>query len=105
MSYFPPEGLTGIHEVTAAIAMPKFDSTKAAVKTSGDAVNVALRPEVIAGLKEYVAIIASLYRENQFHNFEVCSAFFESFSPNKDKIAHRLVVQSRSACLPRYNEC
>ena len=73
ISYFPPEGLTGIQEVKEAIEMPRFDSKKAAISVSGDTTNVNLKPEVLAELKEYVATIAGLYRDqNQFHNFEVC---------------------------------
>jgi hypothetical protein len=107
ISYFPPKGLTGIQEVTAALEMPKFDTTKVAIRTPGDSANVALRPEVVAGLKEYVSTIASLYRDqNQFHNFEVCTscAFFLSCSPN-DIVAHSLAVSFSQACMPCYNEC
>jgi hypothetical protein len=105
ISYFPPKGCTGIQEVTAALEMPKFESTKAATRTTGDTVNVTLRPEVVAGLKEYVATIASLYRDqNRFHNFEVCTAraFLPSCSPNDTFCPQslRFLLPSMPAMLP-----
>ena len=70
-SYRPPEGRTCMQEVKTVIAMPKFDSNKTSFTTEGDYTKVIISPEVFSGLREYVATISSLYRDNNpFHNFE-----------------------------------
>lgn len=62
-----------MQEVKTIIAMPKFDSKKTSFTTEGDYTKVAINHEVVAGLREYVATISTLYRDNNpFHNFEVC---------------------------------
>jgi hypothetical protein len=66
--YNPPEGVTCLDEVKEVIQMPKFD--KCAAMAVNDHLNVAIDPDVISQLREYIAIIASAYRDNPFHNFE-----------------------------------
>lgn len=71
ISYFPPEGSTCMEEVKTVIGMPKFDSKKVSFTTEGDYTKVVISPDVFTGLREYVATISSLYRDNNpFHNFE-----------------------------------
>jgi hypothetical protein len=57
-----------VDEVTEIIQLPDFDE-RAANKI--DASAVKLSPEVISQTKRYVTLIASMYKQNPFHNFEV----------------------------------
>ena len=59
-----------MQEVTTVIEMPKFDSKKAAAFASGDYSRVVI-PTVVAGLREYVTIISSMYHSNPFHNVRI----------------------------------
>ena len=69
--YCPPEGRTCMQEVKTVIAMAKFDSKKASFTTEGDYTKVTLDAEAVSGLREYVATISTMYRDNNpFHNFE-----------------------------------
>ena len=67
--YQVPKGKTCIDEARGVIEMPKFNE-KAAAKT-GNHRAVEVSTEVVASsLREYVTIIASMYRNNPLHNFE-----------------------------------
>jgi hypothetical protein len=67
-SYFPPNGRTCIQEVQEVIMMPKFDASIRAPK--GDALQlVQVDGVVVRELEEYVTAIASMYKQNAFHNF------------------------------------
>ncbi|GKZ01341.1 hypothetical protein MPSEU_001085100 [Mayamaea pseudoterrestris] len=63
-----PEDLIGINEVVEAILLPHYDAKKEAIE--GDWHEIEIEPVVMGQLREYVSIIASMYRENPFHNFE-----------------------------------
>lgn len=54
-----------VDEITEVIEMPPFDE-----RVVGDPQSVDLGPTVRSQLREYVGVIASLYRDNAFHNFE-----------------------------------
>jgi Adenylate and Guanylate cyclase catalytic domain/3'5'-cyclic nucleotide phosphodiesterase len=58
-------------EVTEIIALPEFDSS--AAMRMQDPEKIELPPEVAIQLREYIIGIASMYRENPFHNFEHAS--------------------------------
>ena len=65
--YLPPNGRTALEEVTEVISLPRFcEKTFAA---ADDHRQVTLDPTVLKELREYVAIIASRYHDNPFHNF------------------------------------
>jgi hypothetical protein len=57
-----------VDEVTEIIQLPNFDE-RATNKVDVSAVK--LSPEVISQTKRYVGLIASMYKQNPFHNFEV----------------------------------
>lgn len=62
-------GKTALDEVQEVIAMPKYNPKLAAKEADPSSINLDLN--VIAQLENYVTTIASLYRDNPFHNFEV----------------------------------
>lgn len=63
-----------MQEVKTVIAMEKFDPKKASFTTEGDYTKVSISADVISGLREYVATISTMYRDNNpFHNFEHAS--------------------------------
>ena len=64
-------GLTVIDEVKEIIELPEFD-VKAA-RNQQDPSMVQLDPAVESQLFDYVALIASMYRDVPFHNFEHAS--------------------------------
>ena len=66
--FFPKKGSTCMSEVKTVIEMPKFDK-KAASFTIGNYSQVAISSKVVASLREYVSIIASMYHDSPFHNF------------------------------------
>jgi hypothetical protein len=61
-------GRTVLDEVVEIIELPRFNAVD-----EGDGVVVDLAVEVEDQLREYVRIIASMYNENPFHNFEHAS--------------------------------
>jgi class 3 adenylate cyclase len=63
-------GSSTIDEVREIIKLPRFN--KAAAMKQEDPENVVLDPKVAQQLHSYVCNIAAIYRENPFHNFEVC---------------------------------
>jgi hypothetical protein len=60
-----------LEEVTEIIKLPNFDPR--AFKDHVDPNTVVLDPKVVSQLKRYVTIIAAMYRNNPFHNFEHAS--------------------------------
>jgi hypothetical protein len=68
MRYKPEEGKTSLDEVAEVISLPRFcEKTFAA---ADDFRQVSIAAPVLKELREYVAIIASRYNDNPFHNFE-----------------------------------
>jgi hypothetical protein len=63
---FNPEGKACLDEVTEVIKLPKFDAKVAALENKEKIIN----SEVSSQLREYVSVIASMYHDNPFHNFE-----------------------------------
>ena len=55
-------------EVQEIIALPEYDSSVASLQKHPD--TVELSGEVKEQMRAYVSCIASMYRENHFHNFE-----------------------------------
>jgi len=66
--YMPKEGATALDEVAEVILLPRFNAK--AVVVPKDVREIELDNNVLIQLREYVAIIASTYRDNPFHNFE-----------------------------------
>ncbi|KAL7562125.1 hypothetical protein ACA910_019867 [Epithemia clementina (nom. ined.)] len=62
---------TVLDEVKEVIMLPEFDP--AVAKASRTAKQVALSPTVMAQLREYITLIATMYTDNPFHNFEHAS--------------------------------
>lgn len=62
-------GSTALDEVTEIITLPQFNQQVAKKKTRPE--DIELSVEVITQLRDYVTTIASMYRDNAFHNFEV----------------------------------
>ena len=60
--------LIGIDEVVETICLPKFDAEAEISEKVWREVD--LEKEVYEQLREYISIIASMYRDNPFHNFE-----------------------------------
>lgn len=60
---------TVLEEVQELIRLPKFDPT---CKAEFDAESVVLDPVVPRQVRSFVTAIATMYRKNPFHNFEVC---------------------------------
>lgn len=93
-----------VDEVTEIIQMPDFDDRLSSKKI--DINSVQLSSDVINQTKRFVSLIASMYRENPFHNFEVCE---------KDCLQNSLHVGSLTitnvtsycvkACIPCDNVC
>lgn len=77
-----------IEEVTEIIALPKFDPS--AHKNQADPSKVTIPEEVLKELKLYVCSIASMHRDNYFHNFEHASHVTMSVS----KLLSRIVAPS-----------
>lgn len=63
-------GSSALDEVTEIITLPQFNEKTNKKKTRPDDVELSI--EVITQLRDYVTTIASMYRDNPFHNFEVC---------------------------------
>jgi hypothetical protein len=61
------EGKTCMDEVEDVIVMPHSTTT---ASQDGAYKTLKLDEDVVANLREYVATIASLYRNNKFHCFE-----------------------------------
>ena len=68
-TFIPPEGTTCMEEVKHVIHMPRFDSTRK-VHQTGKYKGVSVDDEIVKELTDFVAAIASMYRDNPFHNFE-----------------------------------
>lgn len=66
---WPKSGLTPLEEVQEIIHLPEYDAFVAKHEPPSDSIEID--PEVVAQLNDFVRIIASMYRSNPFHNFEV----------------------------------
>ena len=64
-------GSTALDEVTEIITLPQFDPNAHKTRTSPE--DVVLDEAIVAQLRDYVTTIASMYRDNPFHNFEHAS--------------------------------
>lgn len=71
-------------EVEEVISLPKYEATKEAV----DPMDLKLGADVAAQMRDYISILASLYRENSFHCFEHASHVTMSVS----KLLSRIVA-------------
>lgn len=61
--------VSALNEVKEIISLPRFDA--AAIKKTHDPDAVILDASIQNELREYVTSLASMYRGNPFHNFEV----------------------------------
>jgi hypothetical protein len=68
-----PPGRRALDEVVEVIDLPTFDPSCAAASVVEDVDTdaVELDEEIETELRDYVTAIASMYRDNFFHNFEV----------------------------------
>jgi hypothetical protein len=64
-------GTTILDEVKESIMLPRFDAE--AAKHESHPEDIVLGGDVESELRDYVATIAMMYRENPFHNFEHAS--------------------------------
>lgn len=69
--YRAPPGQMVLDEVKEVIELPKFDPQTMSSIASFDSKKVEISKEAISQLTNYVSIIASMYHDNAFHNFEV----------------------------------
>jgi 3'5'-cyclic nucleotide phosphodiesterase/Adenylate and Guanylate cyclase catalytic domain len=65
------EQSTVMEECSEVIHLPKFDASAFTAHVDPD--TIELDKKVVAQLKRYVSIIAAMYRNNPFHNFEHAS--------------------------------
>lgn len=65
------DGRTVLDEVAEVIRLPTFDARS--IKGYVDPASIELDSKVMSQLKRYVTIIAAMYRQNPFHNFEHAS--------------------------------
>jgi hypothetical protein len=65
------EGSTARDEITRIIDLPLFDKKASKLKVDPD--SIELSKAVEDQLRDYVSFIASMYGENQFHNFKHAS--------------------------------
>jgi hypothetical protein len=65
------EGSTVRDEITRIIDLPLFDKKTSKLKVDPD--SIELSKAVEDQLRDYVSFIASMYRDNQFHNFKHAS--------------------------------
>ena len=80
-----------IDEVVEVISLPKFNSS--CINTRGRSVTPVLPPEVRFQMKEFVASIASMYRQVPFHNFEHAS----HVTMSANKLMNRIIVPEDSS--------
>jgi class 3 adenylate cyclase len=69
--YLDDSGKTVLDEVKAIIHLPEFDAKSASNQENPESID--LGEEAMAQLRDYVSIIATMYRDNPFHNFEHAS--------------------------------
>ena len=74
-----------LDEVAEIIELPAFDK-KAAKRQRDNSSKKALEPMVMSQLKEYVTMVASMYRENPFHNFAHASYVVMAVSKYMNRI-------------------
>jgi hypothetical protein len=65
------DGKTFLEEVKEIVVLPEFDSK--AHRQERDSESIVLPQAAVEQLREYVARIATMYRNNPFHNFEHAS--------------------------------
>jgi len=68
IKYFPPEGRICVDEASEAVKMPEFN--KEIATCDGNHEEIYIPDNVIEQVRNYVSTIASMYRNNSFHNFE-----------------------------------
>jgi class 3 adenylate cyclase len=84
-----------LEEVTEIIKLPNFDPR--AFKDHVDPNTVELEPAVVSQLKRYVTIIAAMYRNNPFHNFEHASHVTMSMNKLLQRVtAPDIVIRKKS---------
>lgn len=81
-----------LDEVAEIIALPEYDSMT--TKRTQDPEDVEVSSEVVSQLRAYVIGIASMYRENAFHNFEHASHVMMSVI----KLLSRIVAPNEIDC-------
>jgi hypothetical protein len=67
VTYKAPEGVICLDEVQKAVNMHKFNAQAASAVENHEAEEID--SAIVEQLREYVAIVASSYQDNPFHNF------------------------------------
>ena len=88
-----------LEEVVEVIELPKFDSAK----HGEDVNNAEVSAEVLSELSNYVEIIASMYRNNPFHNFDHASHVTQSTTKLLSKIVAAKHIGKGEELLPDHN--
>ena len=89
--YIDDDSPTVLDEVKEVIRLPSFDAKS--FKGHVDPASIELDAKVMSQLKRYVTIIAAMYRQNPFHNFEHASHVTMSVN----KLMQRVVTPEESA--------
>ena len=74
-----------LDEVDEFIALPEFDKNAASIVEDPD--SIQLDPEVTSQIRKFITVIATMYHDNNFHNFEHASHVTMSVS----KLLSRIV--------------
>lgn len=97
----PNELVNPMKEIKEIIELPLFDS-RAAALAEKNLDKVKLDPAVIEQLRAYITTISHMYRDNEFHNFEVRRIRYFCRCHRCRAVCSR--VQLLSACLSRQYE-
>lgn len=86
-----------LDEVREIIKLPRYDQR---VVTQEDVEGTVLSPDIMTQLRDFVATIASLYRDNPFHNFEHASHVTMSVV----KLLSRIVAPDDAVVIPKKSD-
>lgn len=88
-----------VDEVVEIIELPDFDERLASKKV--DPNTVVLSEEIVSQSRRFVSLIASMYRDNPFHNFEVRHGRL-ILASSSNSFTHRY---SSLSSTPRTSQC
>ena len=71
MAQYIGEGFMPVDEVLEIIVLPDFDERASTTSRQVEPETIVLSPEITTQCRNYVSLIAAMYRDNPFHNFEV----------------------------------
>lgn len=85
-----------LDEVTDVVELKRFDSERKLNNQRGTVIQ--LPPEVRSQLKEYITMIALMYRDNAFHNFEHASHVMMSTTKLLQRVVSQEIVEKSNMC-------